>query len=80
MLTICCRVKLPKTFLAVNLSEAFDFEGNDKLLVDDLPLEMRPPSPKEPLVLDMTDTVPPAIGQPELEDGGETPKPKTDAV
>lgn len=74
-----CRVKLPKTFLAVNLSEAFDFEENDKLFVDDVPLEMKAPAPKEPIVLDMTDMAPPLPDRTEIEDGGETPTPKWEA-
>lgn len=70
------RVKLPKTFLAVNLSEAFDFDENDKLFVDDVPLEMKAPVPKEPIVLDMTDMAPLLDDRSEVEDGGETPTPK----
>ncbi len=59
----------------MNLSEAFDFEENDKLFVDDLPLEMKGPAPKEPIVLDMTDMAPPFHDEAEVEDG-ETPTPK----
>ncbi|KAM3526291.1 hypothetical protein NHJ13051_003547 [Beauveria bassiana] len=72
------QVKLPKTFLAVNLSEAFDFEENDKLFADDAPLEMKATTPKEPVVLDMTDVAPP-FSEAEVRNGGETPTSKQDA-
>ena len=41
------RVKLPKTFLAVNLSDAFSFEENDKLASDSEVLEMKATPPKD---------------------------------
>ncbi|KAM3510094.1 hypothetical protein MY10362_000233 [Beauveria mimosiformis] len=72
------QVKLPKTFLAVNLSEAFDFEENDKLFADDAPLEMKASTPKEPIVLDMTDGAPP-FSEAGVRNGGETPTSKQDA-
>ncbi|KAJ6780981.1 hypothetical protein PWT90_07720 [Aphanocladium album] len=74
------QVKLPKTFLAVNLSEAFDFEENDKLFADDVPLEMKAPAPKEPLVLDMKDGGPVFDATTEAEDGDETPTMKRDVA
>ncbi|TQV96541.1 inositol pyrophosphate synthase [Cordyceps javanica] len=73
------QVKLPKTFLAVNLSEAFDFEENDKLFADDAPLEMKAPAPKEPIVLEMTDVAPHISSQTEVGDGDETPTPRPEA-
>lgn len=36
-----CRVKLPKTFLAVNLSDAFSFEENERQGSDNDVLEMK---------------------------------------
>lgn len=69
---------MPKTFLAVNLSEAFDFEENDKLFADDAPLEMKATTPKEPVVLDMTDVAAP-FSEAEVRNGGETPASKQDA-
>ncbi|KAJ3495528.1 hypothetical protein NLG97_g3333 [Lecanicillium saksenae] len=74
------QVKLPKTFLAVNLSEAFDFEENDKLFADDVPLEMKAPAPKEPIVLDMKDGAPDFEGDTQVDDGGETPTAQHGAV
>lgn len=41
LLTLGYRVKLPKTFLAVNLSEAFTFEEQDKQANDNDVLEMK---------------------------------------
>lgn len=69
-----CRVKLPKTFLAVNLSEAFDFEENDKLFADNVPLEMKAPVHEEPIVLNMTEAAPVINGETDLIEGGETLK------
>lgn len=40
-LTQLCRVKLPKTFLAVNLSDAFTFEENERQGSDNDVLEMK---------------------------------------
>lgn len=40
-----CRVKLPKTFLAVNLSEAFTFEENERQASDNDVLEMKATTP-----------------------------------
>ncbi|EGX94745.1 inositol pyrophosphate synthase [Cordyceps militaris CM01] len=73
------QVKLPKTFLAVNLSEAFDFEENDKLFADDVALELKAPAAKEPIVLDMTDMAHPFHSEIELADGSEVCTPKQDA-
>ena len=42
------RVKLPKTFLAVNLSDAFTFEDQDKQASDTDVLEMKMSSNKTP--------------------------------
>lgn len=64
----------------MNLSEAFDFEENDKLFADDVPLEMKAPAHKEPIVLDMNDTASNFDAATEVEDGGETPTPKPDAA
>ncbi|CAH0015409.1 unnamed protein product [Clonostachys rhizophaga] len=42
------QVKLPKTFLAVNLSDAFTFEDQERQASDTDVLEMRMPSPRQP--------------------------------
>lgn len=41
------RVKLPKTFLAVNLSDAFTFEEQERLATENDLLEMKPFPPKD---------------------------------
>lgn len=41
------RVKLPKTFLAVNLSDAFTFEEQERLASDHEGLEMKAIPPKD---------------------------------
>lgn len=41
------RVKLPKTFLAVNLSDAFTFEEQERLANDHDMLEMKAVPPKD---------------------------------
>lgn len=41
------RVKLPKTFLAVNLSDAFTFEEQERLANDNDMLEMKAFPPKD---------------------------------
>ena len=46
-LLILCRVKLPKTFLAVNLSDAFTFEEQERLANDHDMLEMKAVPPKD---------------------------------
>ena len=42
-----CRVKLPKTFLAVNLSDAFTFEELERQGSDNDVLEMKAAPPKD---------------------------------
>lgn len=42
-----CRVKLPKSFLAVNLSDAFSFEEQERLASDNEGLEMKTIPPKD---------------------------------
>lgn len=57
----CCRVKLPKTFLAVNLSDAFTFEELERQGSDNDVLEMKAAPPKDLLLADG--------GKPANEDG-----------
>lgn len=57
LLTKRCRVKLPKTFLAINLSDLFSFEEHERRDSDGEVLEMKSLHPK-PKVSDQSAVTP----------------------
>jgi hypothetical protein len=67
ILTVHRRVKLPKTFLAVNLSDAFSWEEQERNASDNDVLEMKSKSPKDLL-----------LGSDNVVDNGEKAAPETD--